>query len=29
VKLDKAEIAGAPDLRDPDGYRIQVMGPRA
>jgi len=29
VKLDKAEIAGAPDLRDPDGYRVQVMGPRA
>ncbi|MBZ5634788.1 MAG: VOC family protein [Acidobacteriia bacterium] len=29
VKLDAAEIAGAPDLRDPDGYRVQVMGPRA
>jgi catechol 2,3-dioxygenase-like lactoylglutathione lyase family enzyme len=29
VKLDTAEIAGAPDLRDPDGYRVQVMGPRA
>jgi catechol 2,3-dioxygenase-like lactoylglutathione lyase family enzyme len=29
VKLDKPEIAGAPDLRDPDGYRVQVMGPRA
>jgi len=29
VKMDKAEIAGAPDLRDPDGYRVQVMGPRA
>jgi catechol 2,3-dioxygenase-like lactoylglutathione lyase family enzyme len=28
VKLDKPEIAGAPDLRDPDGYRVQVMGPR-
>lgn len=28
VKLDTAEIAGAPDLRDPDGYRVQVMGPR-
>jgi catechol 2,3-dioxygenase-like lactoylglutathione lyase family enzyme len=28
VKLDKAEIAGSPDLRDPDGYRVQVMGPR-
>jgi hypothetical protein len=27
--MDKAEIAGAPDLRDPDGYRVQVMGPRA
>ncbi|HEV8415946.1 MAG TPA: VOC family protein [Bryobacteraceae bacterium] len=29
VKLDMPEIAGAPDLRDPDGYRVQVMGPRA
>jgi catechol 2,3-dioxygenase-like lactoylglutathione lyase family enzyme len=29
VKIDKPEIAGAPDLRDPDGYRVQVMGPRA
>jgi len=29
VKLDKPEIAGSPDLRDPDGYRVQVMGPRA
>ncbi len=28
VKLDKPEIAGSPDLRDPDGYRVQVMGPR-
>ncbi len=28
AKLDKPEIAGAPDLRDPDGYRVQVMGPR-
>jgi len=28
VKLDPPEIAGAPDLRDPDGYRVQVMGPR-
>ena len=28
VKLDKAEIAGSPDLRDADGYRVQVMGPR-
>ena len=28
VKHDKAEIAGAPDLRDPDGYRVQVMSPR-
>ena len=28
VKLDASEIAGAPDLRDPDGYRVQVMGPR-
>src|SRR5512142_2144616 len=26
VKLDKPEIAGSPDLRDPDGYRVQVMG---
>jgi catechol 2,3-dioxygenase-like lactoylglutathione lyase family enzyme len=29
VKMDKPEIAGSPDLRDPDGYRVQVMGPRA
>lgn len=29
VKVEKPEIAGAPDLRDPDGYRVQVMGPRA
>ena len=29
VKFDMPEIAGAPDLRDPDGYRVQVMGPRA
>jgi len=29
AKLDVPEIAGAPDLRDPDGYRVQVMGPRA
>lgn len=29
VKLDTPEAAGAPDLRDPDGYRVQVMGPRA
>ena len=29
VKVDTPEIAGAPDLRDPDGYRVQVMGPRA
>jgi catechol 2,3-dioxygenase-like lactoylglutathione lyase family enzyme len=29
VKLDKPEIAGSPDLRDPDGYRVQVMGPRS
>lgn len=29
VKFDAPEIAGAPDLRDPDGYRVQVMGPRA
>jgi catechol 2,3-dioxygenase-like lactoylglutathione lyase family enzyme len=28
VKLDPPEVAGAPDLRDPDGYRVQVMGPR-
>lgn len=28
VKLDQPEIAGAPDLCDPDGYRVQVMGPR-
>jgi catechol 2,3-dioxygenase-like lactoylglutathione lyase family enzyme len=29
VRLDAPEIAGSPDLRDPDGYRVQVMGPRA
>jgi catechol 2,3-dioxygenase-like lactoylglutathione lyase family enzyme len=29
VKLDAPEVAGAPDLRDPDGYRVQVMEPRA
>ena len=29
VTLDKPEIAGSPDLRDPDGYRIQIMRPRA
>lgn len=29
VKLDPPEVAGSPDLRDPDGYRVQVMGPRA
>ena len=29
VKLDMPEITGSPDLRDPDGYRVQVMGPRA
>jgi glyoxylase I family protein len=29
VKLDMPEVAGSPDLRDPDGYRVQVMGPRA
>jgi catechol 2,3-dioxygenase-like lactoylglutathione lyase family enzyme len=28
VKFDPPEIAGAPDLRDPDGYRVQIMGPR-
>jgi catechol 2,3-dioxygenase-like lactoylglutathione lyase family enzyme len=29
VKLETPEVAGAPDFRDPDGYRIQVMAPRA
>ena len=29
VKVDMPEIAGSFDLRDPDGYRVQVMGPRA
>ena len=29
AKVDMPEIAGSPDLRDPDGYRVQVMGPRA
>jgi len=28
VKMDPPEVAGSPDLRDPDGYRVQVMGPR-
>ena len=28
VKLDGPEIAGSPDLRDPDGYRVQVMASR-
>ena len=28
VQMDTAEIAGAPDLRDLDGYRVQIMGPR-
>jgi predicted enzyme related to lactoylglutathione lyase len=27
-KLETPEIAGAPDILDPDGYRVQVMGPR-
>lgn len=27
-KLETPEIAGAPDIIDPDGYRVQVMGPR-
>jgi len=29
IPLDPPEIAGSPDLRDPDGYRMQVMSPRA
>jgi len=28
AKLEHAEVAGAPDFRDPDGIRVQVMGPR-
>lgn len=28
AKVEAPEIAGAPEFRDPDGYLIQVMGPR-
>jgi catechol 2,3-dioxygenase-like lactoylglutathione lyase family enzyme len=28
AKVETPEIAGAPDFRDPDGYRVQVMAPR-
>ena len=29
AKLETAEVAGAPEFRDPDGYLVQVMAPRA
>ena len=29
IKADPPEVAGAPEFRDPDGYRVQVMTPRA
>jgi catechol 2,3-dioxygenase-like lactoylglutathione lyase family enzyme len=28
AKVEKSEVAGAPEFRDPDGLLIQVMGPR-
>lgn len=28
IKLEAAEVAGAPEFRDPDGFLVQVMGPR-
>jgi lactoylglutathione lyase len=28
IKLENPEVNGAPDFRDPDGIRVQVMGPR-
>jgi catechol 2,3-dioxygenase-like lactoylglutathione lyase family enzyme len=28
AKLEAAEVAGAPEFRDPDGFLVQVMGPR-
>jgi catechol 2,3-dioxygenase-like lactoylglutathione lyase family enzyme len=28
AKLQAAEGAGSPDFRDPDGYRVQIIGPR-
>ncbi|MBZ5576016.1 MAG: VOC family protein [Acidobacteriia bacterium] len=28
AQVEKPEIAGAPEFRDPDGYLVQVMGPR-
>jgi catechol 2,3-dioxygenase-like lactoylglutathione lyase family enzyme len=29
VKVETAEIAGAPEFRDPDGFLVQVITPRA
>jgi catechol 2,3-dioxygenase-like lactoylglutathione lyase family enzyme len=29
AKVESAEVAGAPEFRDPDGYLVQVMVPRA
>lgn len=29
AKVEAPEVAGAPEFRDPDGYLVQVMGPRA
>jgi catechol 2,3-dioxygenase-like lactoylglutathione lyase family enzyme len=28
IRLENPEVNGAPDFRDPDGIRVQVMGPR-
>jgi catechol 2,3-dioxygenase-like lactoylglutathione lyase family enzyme len=28
AKVEAPEVAGAPEFRDPDGYLVQVMGPR-
>jgi catechol 2,3-dioxygenase-like lactoylglutathione lyase family enzyme len=28
AKLERPEVAGAPEFRDPDGFLIQVMGPK-
>jgi catechol 2,3-dioxygenase-like lactoylglutathione lyase family enzyme len=28
AKIEAPEVAGAPEFRDPDGYLVQVMGPR-
>lgn len=28
AKVETPEIAGSPDFRDPDGYRVQIMSPK-